>query len=531
MKSFMPFAKAVMLIAALAMMGTSPTLLAQATFLSQLSNRTVWAGATVKFAASTSGFGSTKYRWLFDSTNLPCGLFITTFAGNGANGFFGDEGAATNAELNNPGSVICDASGNLLIADTGNNRVRKVDTNGIITTLAGGGINFADNVAATNSSLFPSGIALDASGNLFVADSGNNRIRKVDTNGIITTVAGNGTPGHSGDGGAATNASLSPSGITVDTAGNLYFSENGSEIPPSFIRKVDTNGIITTVAGNGTNNLNPFQVGDGGPATNAYLWQPRQIILDNFGNLLIADTRDERIRKVDTNGIITTIAGTGTNSFSGDGKAATNASLSSPAGIALDNAGNLFIADVGNNRIRKVSTNGIISTVAGNSGGFMDNVLATNNCLNQPHGVAVDAFGDLFIADTFNQSIRMVSSPQLPNSLSAVLTLSNVTVAESGNYQEVITDDYGSATSNIGKLLVVTSPLIYQSTINPDRSLTLNFVSPPQSTNIVQATTNLTPPIIWIPISTNSAGADGDWNFTDINTAASTTQFYRSLTQ
>ena len=197
----------------------------------------------------------------------------------------------------------------------------------------------------------------------------------------------------------------------------------------------------------------------------------------------------------------------------------------------MDSAGNLFIADVGNNRIRKVSTNGIISTVAGSSGGFIDNILATNNCLNQPHGVAVDAFGDLFIADTFNQRIRMVSSPQLPNSLSAVLTLSNVTVAESGNYQEVIMDDNSSATSNIGKLLVVTSPLIYQSTINPDRSLTLNFVSLPQSTNIVQATANLTPPIIWIPISTNSAGADGDWNFTDINAAASTAQFYRSLTQ
>ena len=312
MKSSVPFAKAVMLITTLAMMETSPTLLAQATFLSQLPNRTVWAGATVKFAASTSGFGSTKYRWLFDSTNLPCGLFITTFAGNGTSGFLGDGGAATNAELNYPVSVIFDASGNLLIADASNNRVRKVDTNGIITTIAGGGTNFADNVAATNSSLFPLGIALDAAGNLFIADNGNNRIRKVDTNGIITTVAGNGTFGHSGDGGAATNANLnSASGVAVDAAGNLYFSEGYVESLPSFIRKVDTNGIITTVAGNGTNDDNKFQVGDGGPATNAYLSRASQIVLDNAGNLLIADIFNERIRKVDTNGIITTVAGTG----------------------------------------------------------------------------------------------------------------------------------------------------------------------------------------------------------------------------
>jgi sugar lactone lactonase YvrE len=511
---------------------TSTRLLAQATFLTQLSNHVVWAGATVKFDASTSGFGQVKYRWLFNSTNLPSGLFITTFAGNGTNGFFGDGGAATNAELNNPGSVIFDVSGNLLIADAGNNCVRKVDTNGTITTIAGGGTNFADNVAATNSSLFPSEIALDRGGDLFIADSGNYRIRKVDTNGIITTIAGNGTFGHSGDGGAATNANLyNPSGVAVDAAGNLYLSENGEDGRYNFIRKVDTNGIITTVAGNGTNNFNPFQVGDGGPATNAYLWQPQRIILDNFGNLLIADARDERIRKVDTNGIIITVAGSGTNLFSGDGKAATNADLNFPIGLALDNAGNLFIADAGNNRIRRVGTNGIIVTLAGSSAGFMDNVLATNSTLNQPSGVAVDALGNFFIADTYNQRIRMVTSPQLPNSFAPVLTLNNVTAANDGNYQEVITDDYGSATSNIGRLIVVTSPLIYQTIHNSDGSLALNGVNQPASTNVVLSATNLSPPVVWTPLSTNLAGADGDWEFTDTNASAYPTKFYRSLTQ
>jgi sugar lactone lactonase YvrE len=216
----------------------------------------------------------------------------------------------------------------------------------------------------------PSGAAVDAIGNLFIADSGNNCIRKVGINGIITTVAGNGYGagtggGYSGDGGAATNAELNyPTGVAVDTTGNLFIAEEGNQR----VRKVGTNGIITTVAGNGYTNQygsGGFS-GDGGAATNAELNYPSGVAVDATGNLFIADQYNNRIRKVGTDGIIRTVAGNGIEGYSGDGGAATIAELLVPAGVAVDATGNLFIADTANDRIRKVGTNRIITTVAGN---------------------------------------------------------------------------------------------------------------------------------------------------------------------
>jgi hypothetical protein len=229
----------------------------------------------------------------------------------------------------------------------------------IITTVAGNGKgNYSgDGGAATNASLSCFSVAVDGSGNLFVADGNNNRIRKVDTNGVITTLAGSGTPGHLGDGGAATNANLyQPTGVVVDGSGNLFIADHFHYL----IRKVDTNGIITTVAGNGTLSY----CGDGGAATNACLNWPVGVTIDAFDNLFIADEFNNRVRKVDTNGIITTVAGGGHNGF-GDGDAATNAYFNLPYGVAVDASGNLLIADSINSRIRKVDTNGIITTVAG----------------------------------------------------------------------------------------------------------------------------------------------------------------------
>jgi sugar lactone lactonase YvrE len=348
-------------------------------------------------------------------------MFISTVAGTGASGYSGDGGPATNASLNYPQGVMVDAAGNLFIANTSDNRIRKVGADGNITTVAGNGTEgySGDGGTATNASLnLPSNVAMDASGNLFIADTFNCVIRKVDTNGTITTVAGNGPtlrafPGFSGDGSPATNASLyETSGVAVDASGNLYLSDTvGNEAGFGFVRKVDTNGFITTIAGNGIHGYS----GDGGAATNASMTWPYGVAVDASGNLFIADFYYPCVRKVGTNGIITTVTGKGTRGFSGDGGAATNASLWAPSGIAVDNSGNLFIADTGNGRIRKVNTNGIITTVAGGAmNDHGDGVVATNTTLNTPYDVAVDAADNLFIADTYNQRVRLVNSPQWP---------------------------------------------------------------------------------------------------------------------
>lgn len=333
---------------------------------------------------------------------------ITTVAGNGTIGFAGDGGPATAAELYAPYGVAVDAAGSLYIADASNRRVRKV-SNGIINTLAGNGqFQFSgDGGPATSASLTtPPGLALDASGNIYI-DNGD-RIRKV-SNGIITTVAGNGSFGFSGDGGPATSAAINSIGVT-DAQGSLYLGDGGT----GHVRKV-SNGIITTIAGNGKFSFS----GDGGPATSASLAGPYGVALDSAGNLYLADNGNNRIREV-SNGIITTVAGSGSpcytaastcGSFSGDGGPATSATLSNPQGVAVDSVGNIYIADTYNNRIRKVS-NGIITTVAGNgSPGFSgDGGPATGASLYEPVGVAVDASGNLYIADSANNRIRKVSS-------------------------------------------------------------------------------------------------------------------------
>ncbi|MEE8062232.1 MAG: HYR domain-containing protein, partial [Gemmatimonadales bacterium] len=215
-----------------------------------------------------------------------------------------------------------------------------------ISTVAGGGPN---NLPATQANLFsPTGVAVDASGNFYLAAQGLHRVFKVDINGTLTVVAGNGTRGFSGDGGPATTAALnSPFGVAVDAAGNLFIAD----VINNRIRKVDTSGIITTVAGNGTVGFS----GDGGPATTAALAFPSGVAVDAAGNLFIADQINQRIRKVDTSGIITTVAGNGTLGFSGDGGPATTAALANPLGVAVDAAGNLFIADSSNQRIRQVA--------------------------------------------------------------------------------------------------------------------------------------------------------------------------------
>ncbi len=340
-------------------------------------------------------------------TNIKAQI-ITTIAGNGTGAYAGDGGQATAAELATPSDVALDASGNIYIADPGNNRIRKVTTSGIISTIAGIGTNAysGDGGPATAAELNRAGsVALDGAGNLYIADGNNNVIRKVNTLGIITTVAGNGTIGYSGDGGQATAAQISgPNGVSCDVSGNFYIAENGN----STIRKINTAGIITTVAGNGIGGYS----GDGGQATAAELYSPNRVIFDGLRNMYICDGSNNRIRKVNTAGIITTIAGNGMQGFSGDSAQATSAELNNPFGVALDAFGNLYISDGSNNRIRKVNTIGIITTIAGNgTGGFSgDNGQDIAAEVSYPGGLTIDNANNLYFADVFNMRIRKITN-------------------------------------------------------------------------------------------------------------------------
>ena len=321
---------------------------------------------------------------------------LKTIAGNGIAGFSGDGGPAIAAELNQPNGIAFDPAGNLYIADIANSVVRKVDTAGDITTFAGNRTAgyLGDGGPATSAELFqPFSVTSDTAGNIYIQDTGNNVIRKVDTKGIITTFAGTGTAGHAGDGGPATAARFNQNqGARFDKAGNLYVPQCGG----SSVRKIDTSGNISTVAGNFTGGFS----GDGGPATSAQLQCPSGVAIDDAGNLYIADDFNNRVRKVDTSGIITTIAGDGNGGFTGDGGAATAAELNLPNDVVLDAAGNLYIADSGNNAVRKIDTKGIISTPVG---GLQN---AGSAGVNTPLALTVDTAGNLYFSDSGNSAIR-----------------------------------------------------------------------------------------------------------------------------
>jgi sugar lactone lactonase YvrE len=414
-----------------------------------------------------------------------------------------------------------DAAGNLYIADNNNNRVRRVDANGLITTVAGNGHGTysGDGGAATNTGLYrPNNVGWDSSGNLYIADIFNQRIRQVNTSGIITTVAGNGAMGYNGDGKAATNANLTyPASVVFDAAGNLYIADHQN----MRVRKVDTNGMISTVAGNGIARYS----GDGGAATNASLSYLQDAAFDLAGNLYIADTSNNRIRKVDTNGIITTVAGTNSVGYSGDGGAATNASLDLPWFVAFDVLGDFYIADLGNNRVRKVDTNGIISTVAGNGSARYsgDGGAATNASLNSPACVALDALGNLYIADWYNNRIREVHFAGFPT-----LVLTNVSTNNTGNYTVVVTSPYGSVTSAVVTLTVAASPPQIMTSDGFFGFVTnqfgFNVSAAAGQTIVVDGSTDL---VNWTPVFTNTAGVN-PFYFCDPCWSNSPWRFYRA---
>ena len=331
---------------------------------------------------------------------------IATIAGNDTSGYSGDGLPGVRARIYNPYGVAADGSGNVYFADIQNNRIRKVNPYGIISTVAGTGTaGFSgDGGAATAAALnYPSGVAADGAGNVYFCDALNNRVRKISTSGIISTVAGNGTAGFLGDAGNATAAELNnPLGVAVDAGGDLFISDYNN----NRVRKVNTFGTISTVAGTGAAGY----TGDGGVATSAAINAPAGLAVDVSGNLYIACSGNNAIREVNIFGNINTIAGSSTGGYSGDGGPATAALLSNPTGIAIDGSGNLFIADQLNNRVRKIAS-GTITTYAGTgTSGFLgDGGSATAADLYYPSGVAVNAAGAVYVSDEYNNVVRVIS--------------------------------------------------------------------------------------------------------------------------
>lgn len=335
----------------------------------------------------------------------PSGI-ITTIAGNGTGGYNGDGIAATTAELNGPLGITVDSLGNVFVADNVNNRIRKISTAGIITTIAGTGVEgySGDGGAATSAQLFaPFDVKIDSSGNILIADATNQRVRKISTSGIITTIAGTGVKGFAGDGGTAVRAELNlPSAITIDPLGNILVSDYEN----NRVREINTSGIINTIAGNGLSAAN----GDGGLATNAILYNPEAVFVDRIGNIYFPDNNS--VRKVDTTGIITTIVGTGVAGFSGDGGLATKAQINGPFGVYVDLSGNIYIGSSFDFRIRKVNATGIISTLAGNGtqGYTGDGGLATNASIAGLQGITGDATGNIYFTDFNSGVVRKINT-------------------------------------------------------------------------------------------------------------------------
>ena len=362
---------------------------------------------------------------------------IQTLTGNGSAGYAGDNGAPAAAQLSSPNAVALDSKGNLYIADTVNQRIRMI-SGGTITTFAGTGtIGYTGDKAAATAATFdlPGGLAFDSAGNLYIADTGNNVIRKI-SGGTITTVAGiqGQGPAYGGDLGAATSANLNnPTAIAFDAAGNYYIADNGN----SLIRKVDTSGIITTYVG----------ASGGSLGTAGKLSAPNGLWVDASGALYIADSGHNRLARYVPPSAFSNFAGTEAAFFSGDGGPALSAALNKPAGIAMDAAGNIYFADTNNSRIRKITTDGIITTIAGRGGGAYsgDGGDATAAYLNFPRSIAVGPDGTVYIADTGNHAIRVLT-PTFPAIGGVSNAASGTALISPGALASVYGTGFGTAT-------------------------------------------------------------------------------------
>jgi RHS repeat-associated protein len=437
-------------------------------------------------------------------STMPGPGIITTVAGNGINGYTGDDGLAISAEVSTPGGVAFDASGNLYIASYSGNVIRKVDAAiGIITTVAGTGTAgySGDGGSALNAELNgPCGLAIDAAGNIYIADTNNYRVRKVTAStGIIATVAGTGVFGYSGDGGAATSAEITLiQGLTVDAAGNLYLPDMDN----MEVRKVSPAGIISRIAGTGTQGYS----GDGGAATSAKLNQPIAVALDAAGDLFIADGGNNVIREVTaSSGNISTFVGNGTAGYAGDNGPALSAELNLPlGGLVVDAANDLLIADSNNNVIRFVNaSNGVITTVAGNgvAGYAGDGGPATSAELSGPTGVALDAQGNFYVADIYNNRVREVGG-LLASSITMAVSPSSASLfaGQQKQFSATVTNTGNTAVTwsiNPSNLGAISQSGLYTApaTITTQQSVTVTATSQANTAVSASATVTLMPTI------------------------------------
>lgn len=349
-------------------------------------------GSTGKISVSVNGLETAGPSFAYIAA--PKEYMVSTFAGDGTSGSI--EGPFAAARFKNPEGITIDGQGNFIVTDRGNNRIRRLNANGTVTAVAGNDAGgFLDGAAATSLFKLPWRSVVDAQGNIFVADRDNNRIRKITPAGVVGTYAGTGTAGYT-DGAAAAAKFNQPLDIAVDKDGNLYVADNLNHC----IRKITPAGIVSTLAGDGTAGY------ANGTGTTAKLKNPSGIDIDKDGNLLVADRFNQRIRMITPAGVVTTIAGDGTSGFK-DGPAAA-ARFADPYGITIDHLGNIIVADLSNNKIRKITAAGEVSTVAGTSAGFADGAGAGAQ-FNSPTDVCVDTDDNIYVADLANHRIRKIS--------------------------------------------------------------------------------------------------------------------------
>jgi secreted PhoX family phosphatase len=322
----------------------------------------------------------------------------TTFAGNGTPGAF--DGTGTAAMFDNPGGVAVDAAGNIYVADSGNNLIRKITPNGVVSTIAGNGSKGSSNGTGTASSFNnPYGIAIDMAGNLYVADNGNNLIREITPDSVVTTYAGSSSMG-AANGPAATATFNGPFGIAVDKAGNVYVGDSGNNL----IRIITPAGMVNTFAGSGSVGL------ANGSGAAASFSNPQGLVLDAAGNLYVADEGNHLIREISPSGSVTTFAGSGaTGAANGS---LTAASFNEPDALTFDSSGNMYITDDGNNLVRKITPAGIVSTIAGSGSAGFVNGIGSGVCFDSPYGIAVAGSGNAYIADYGNDVIRKIQLTQ-----------------------------------------------------------------------------------------------------------------------
>ena len=319
----------------------------------------------------------------------PGPFMVTTFAGSTS----GDaDGTGTAAKFKSPSGVAVDSSGYVYVADYSNNRIRKIDSAGVVTTLAGSTQGYMDGTGTAAQFNLPTGVAGDSSGYVYVADSLNNRIRKISPAGVVTTLAGS-TFGTADGTGTAAQFNF-PSGVAFDSSGNVYVADTGN----NRIRKISPTAVVTTLAGSTSGD-------DDGTGTAAQFRSPTGVAVDSSGHVYVADAGNNRIRKIDPAGVVTTFAGSTSGDADGTGTAA---QFNFPSGVAFDSSGHVYVADPNNNRIRKIDPAGVVTTFAGSTRGYMDGALAAAK-FNIPYGVAVDSRGNIYVADRDNHRIRKIS--------------------------------------------------------------------------------------------------------------------------